>query len=77
MDKIEFNNIEKENIIKDIKSFFYDELDQDIGDLKAMFVLDFFIETIGLDIYNKGVEDSYNFIFNKLNDIGEIKLYKK
>ncbi len=74
---MEFNNIEKEKYIKDIKSFFYNELDEDIGDLKALLVLDFFIEELGLEIYNKGIDDSHSYILNKLSEMEEIKLYKK
>lgn len=77
MEKIEFTINERANFIKDIRNFFYNELDQDIGELKAMLVLDFFIENIGLNIYNKGVEDSHNYLQDKINDLYEIKLYKK
>lgn len=76
MKRIELSEEIKKGLLKDIRTFFELELDQNIGDLKAMLVLDFFIESIGMEIYNQGVEDSYSFMQERLGDLFEIKLYK-
>jgi uncharacterized protein (DUF2164 family) len=44
-------------LIAAIRQYFLDELDQDIGDLKATLVLNFAIKTIGPAIYNGAVHD--------------------
>lgn len=76
MKKIELSDEKKKGLIKEIRSFFHSELDQDIGELKAALVLDFFIENLGIEIYNQGVEDAHDFLQGRLGDLFEIKLYK-
>jgi uncharacterized protein (DUF2164 family) len=55
--------------IKDIIAFFQDERDTEIGVIAAEEVLDFFLETLAEDIYNKGVEDAKNVFKQKLEDL--------
>lgn len=56
-------------LIKAIQVFFLEDLDQDIGQLKAMLTLDFFIEKMAPVIYNQGIEDSYAYLSDKLEDL--------
>ncbi len=54
--------IDKENqeeIIRKIKAFFLDEYEMELGDLASQIVLDFFLNNLGTNIYNQGVENSY------------------
>ena len=44
-------------IIDLIKQYFQEELEQDIGDLKAMLMLGFILKEIGPFIYNQAVRD--------------------
>lgn len=76
MRRIEITDEKRMALIREIIGFFKDELDQDIGELKAVLVLDFFIDKLGMEIYNQGVEDSYKFMQDRLGDLFEIKLYK-
>lgn len=76
MKKLDISDEKKKGLVKEIRSFFEKELDQDIGELKAILVLDFFIENLGREIYNEGVEDSHNFLQERLGDLFEIKIYK-
>lgn len=55
---IEFSIEHTKRMIASIKQFFAEFLDQDIGDLKASFVLDFISKEIGPAIYNKAVADT-------------------
>jgi uncharacterized protein (DUF2164 family) len=52
-----------------IKAYFADELDLDIGDLKARFVLDFFVEEIGQSLYNEGVRSTQEFFQKRMDDL--------
>jgi uncharacterized protein (DUF2164 family) len=52
-----------------IKRFFDDEMDDDIGDLKARLVLEFCLEEIGPSVYNKAVSDAQSFVQERVTDI--------
>jgi uncharacterized protein (DUF2164 family) len=53
-----------------IKRFFAEELDEDIGDLKAFLVLDFCLKQIGPSIYNQAIADAQAFFQEKSLDLG-------
>ena len=55
---IEFSPDVRKYLTGSIKQFFIEELEQDIGDLKASLVLDFIIKEIGPAIYNSAVADA-------------------
>ncbi len=52
-----------------IKNFFLDEFDQDLGILKTETVLNFFIRQLAPVIYNRAVNDAHAFMVNKLEDL--------
>ncbi len=54
---IELEKDVRDRLILSIKQFFLDELDQDIGDLKASLVLNFVLKNIAPSIYNGAVHD--------------------
>jgi len=72
MDIVEFKKEEKDKILSDIKDYFYNERDEDIGDVQAILLLDFFMELIGKAAYNQGVEDTKRFLEEKLDDLFSI-----
>jgi len=45
-------------LLGSIRQFFAEELNDDIGDLKARSVLDFFIREVGPSVYNQAVIDA-------------------
>lgn len=55
---IEFPADVRKYLIGSIKQFFIEELDQDIGDLKASLMLNFVIKEIGPSLYNSAVSDA-------------------
>ena len=69
MAQIEVSKEEKDLIIKKIQRYFTDELEQDIGQFDAEFLLDFFSEEIGVYFYNSGLRDAQAVLKNKLEDI--------
>ena len=54
---IELKKSVRDSLVSSIKQYFLEQLDQDIGDLKATLVLNFVIKTIGPAIYNHAVHD--------------------
>ena len=60
--------------IASIRRQFREELDQDIGDLKATLVLDFFLAELGPTVYNMGVADAKAFFSERTEDLGALSL---
>ena len=60
--------------IASIRRLFKEELDQDVGDLKATLVLDFFLAELGPSLYNMGVADAKAFFAERTDDLGAISL---
>jgi uncharacterized protein (DUF2164 family) len=71
MSKIEFSKQEKEIIVKKIQLYFIEELNQEVGQFDAEFLLDFFAEEIGSYFYNRGLYDAQSLLERKLDDISE------
>lgn len=52
-----------------IKHYFDQELQQDIGQFEAEFLLDFFAKEIGIHYYNKGIQDAGVLVNEKFEDL--------
>lgn len=70
MKEIAFSTDQKESIIHKIKTYFADELQQDIGGFEAEFLLDFFASEIGPYFYNRGLFDAQQVFNEKMEDLG-------
>lgn len=57
------------NLIKQIITYFKTERDTEIGMLAAENILDFFLEALGEDIYNKAIDDSKIAIKQSFEDL--------
>lgn len=71
MSKIEFSKPEKELIVRKVQMYFREELDQELGQFDAEFLLDFFAEEVGAYFYNRGVRDAQAVIEAKVADIND------
>ncbi|MFZ2538636.1 MAG: DUF2164 domain-containing protein [Oscillospiraceae bacterium] len=72
--------ISKENrkaMIDLIKSYFQKERDEELGDLSAMMILDFFIKELAPEFYNQGVADSYTYLNDKIEDLFSLQICKR
>ena len=58
MHNIEFTSQEKETLVHKVKTYFNNELSQEIGQFDAEFLLDFMFKEIGAYHYNKGLKDA-------------------
>ena len=68
---IEFSKDEKQIIKKKIQLYFSEELNQDIGQFDAEFLLDFFAEEVGKYFYNRGLYDAQTVLESRLVNITE------
>ena len=71
MSDIEFTKEEIDIITRKIQLYFTEELDQEIGQFDAQFLLDFFTEEIGPYFYNRGLYDSQAILESKLETISD------
>ncbi len=62
-------------MITAIKAYFLKERDEDLGDLAASIILDFFLEELAPHIYNQGVHDSYRYMEERIEDLLGILKY--
>ncbi len=67
--KVEVTKEVKKEMIEAIKTYFLNERDEDLGDLAAGFILDFFLEEMAPHIYNQGVYDSYKYMGERIEDL--------
>jgi uncharacterized protein (DUF2164 family) len=58
--------------IASIRQYFAAELDQEIGDLKAALVLDYFLTEIGPAVYNRAIADAKTFFDERAADLGAL-----
>ena len=70
MSDIKLSTDETERIIGRIKSYFHNELDQELGSFEANFLLEFFAKEVGPHFYNRGLTDAYTVITEKSEEIG-------
>lgn len=71
MAEIEFSKAEKADITRKIQDYFRDELDREIGQFDAEFLLDFFAREIGAYFYNRGLYDAQALLARRLDDLAE------
>ncbi|MFW9881031.1 MAG: DUF2164 family protein [Candidatus Thorarchaeota archaeon] len=61
----------RKKCIREIIDFFQTEIemDEEIGIIAAGNILNHFLQTVGLHLYNKGVEDSIVFLKERFEDL--------
>jgi uncharacterized protein (DUF2164 family) len=68
--KLEFVSEEKKNeYLKEIIGFFETERNEEIGVIAAENVLDFFMNTMGEEIYRKAIKDVQKALREKMEDL--------
>ncbi|MFH1853333.1 MAG: DUF2164 domain-containing protein [Candidatus Neomarinimicrobiota bacterium] len=50
---------------RSVQAFYLDQFDETIGELKAEFLIDFFIDHLGCDIYNQAIKDAGAYLQEK------------
>lgn len=59
----------REALIASIKRYAAEELEIEIGDLKAGLLLDYCLEEIGPSVYNEAIQDARAYFFDKVEDL--------
>lgn len=76
-EKIVISQESRKAMIDLIKNYFFKERDEELGDLSAAMILDFFMKEIALEVYNQGVYDSYRYMNDKIEDLFALQIYKR
>jgi uncharacterized protein (DUF2164 family) len=71
MAEITFTREERDIICSKIQRYLHEELDQEVGQFEAGFLLDFFAEEIGPYFYNRGLYDARAILESRLENIAE------
>ena len=71
MPEITFAKEEKDILVSKIQRYFQDQLDQDIGQFDADFLLDFISKEMGAFFYNQGLRDAQSVLEEKLESIND------
>ena len=69
MKKIEFSSDDVNELVKKLKNYFDKELDYDLGQFDAEFLLDFISKEIGAHYYNVGLKDAQVLVATKLDEL--------
>ena len=72
--EIEIKKEKKLKLVSEIKSWFLDNRDEEIGDLQAELLIDFLTEKVGAEIYNQALNDSLYWFKGRMSDL-EIDYY--
>ncbi|MFP7478225.1 DUF2164 family protein [Terribacillus saccharophilus] len=74
---IKLNDTQRTEMISALKTYFDQEKDEQLGDLAAGLLLDFIIEELGPIFYNAGIEASYQFMNEKIEDLFGIQVRER
>jgi uncharacterized protein (DUF2164 family) len=69
--EIKFSDEEKQAIGQKVQRYVAEELDLEIGQFDAEFLLDFFTQEIGEYFYNRGLYDAQAVLETKIEEVGE------
>lgn len=71
MSKIEFTSQQKQKMAEALQEYLADELDTELGQFDAQFLLDFVIGKFAPVFYNKGLSDAQAIMERKVLDIAD------
>lgn len=66
---IQFSNDTVRRALASIKQFSAEHLDDEIGDLKAQLVLDFFMKELAPTVYNQAIADAQKYMQERVMDL--------
>lgn len=71
MSKIEFSLEQREAMVEKLQSYFDHELEQELEQFDAEFLLDFFAKNIGAHFYNRGLHDARAIFESRVESIDD------
>ena len=68
---LQLDKEQEEIMLDELRAYMSDELDMDIGNLPAKFLLDFIVELIGPKIYDQAISDTEPWLYDRFTGILE------
>lgn len=59
-------------LLNSIKRFFNEEMEMEVGDLRAVQILDFFVGEMGPSVYNQAISDAQAYFTAKVSDLAGV-----
>ena len=72
---IKLEDESRKRMVASIRRYFEQELDREIGDLQAGFLLDYFLAEIAPTVYNRAIADAQAWMLARVEDL-ESSLYE-
>lgn len=72
MADIKFTSEEKQILVPKIKMYLHEELDVEVGNFDAEFLLDFFCQEVGAYFYNRGLYDAQAALDQQMESLSEV-----
>lgn len=69
MKKITLEKEVRQDMVKEVKNFVQENLDLELSDFRAAFLLDFILDTVGSAVYNQAVEDAHTLMSEKIEEL--------
>jgi len=67
--RVKLSDDRRRDLVQSFQSFCRAEFDDDISELKAERILDYFVERLGPPVYNQAIRDAHGFLQEKLQDL--------
>ena len=67
--RIELSEERRADLVGAVQSYFRDRHGEEIGELKASLLVDFFVARLGPPVYNQAIRDAHGFLQDKLVDL--------
>ncbi|WP_278246103.1 DUF2164 family protein [Clostridium hydrogeniformans] len=74
---IKLNKEKRFEMINSIKEYFFNNENEELGDLRASLLLDFFLEELAPEIYNEGISMCYSQLSSSLEDLFALQIRKR
>ncbi len=71
MPNLKLDKDTRARVNQQIRQYLSDELDTDIGNMEADFLIDFLTSSLGASFYNLGLKDTQALITRKMDDIND------
>jgi len=76
MKRLSLTKEQKVQAAVDIKEFFLAQRDEEIGDLPATLLLEFFVDKLAPTFYNLGINDAKAMLSEKLEDLHGLEIWR-
>jgi uncharacterized protein (DUF2164 family) len=70
---IDLDDARRERLVSSLRGFYLEEFDEELSAFRGEQLLDFFLRTLGPQVYNQAVQDARGFMQRSLDDLdGEV-----